>query len=194
MIKPDWGLKSLGVELVEDEPALERLWTASHRVVQTYIPEAARCTRILVIGGRAVFAVTRVARDGFHATYDHGRLGTLEPYPLLREREALAQAACRAVGVEVAGVDLVETAQGPCILEVNHICVEFGDRDLHGPEAVLQLSMWLAERARRRIPVVRPNPRIPRLRIVTDATNNPVVSRIRDVCDEAGFASTSHQL
>ncbi|MFZ0718402.1 ATP-grasp domain-containing protein, partial [Mycobacterium sp.] len=147
IIKTNWGLRSQGVELVGDAAELDRAWTGRHRVVQSYLPEGARCTRLLVIGDRVVSGVTRVALDGVHATYDHGRRAILEAYPLAADRVALAVAACRAVGVEVGGVDIVETAAGPCVLEVNHARVEFSDRDLHGPDAVDALAAWLAGRA-----------------------------------------------
>jgi glutathione synthase/RimK-type ligase-like ATP-grasp enzyme len=187
VIKPNWGLKSLGVELVADEAALEAAWTPSHRIVQSYLPEGGRCARILVIGERALSAITRVANDGFHATYDHGRRGTLEPYPLLAEREALAVAACRAVGVEVAGVDLVETGRGPCVLEVNHVRVEFGDRELHGPHAVASVAAWLAERARLRTPPSPAPPRASRVRIVTRHPADPALPHLMQACRNEGL-------
>src|SRR5262249_4560029 len=143
--------------------------------------EGTRCTRILVIGGSVVSAVTRVAKDGFHATYDHGRRSTLEAYELSPGREQLAQAACRATGIEVAGVDLVETAAGPCVLEVNHICVDFADRELHGPDAVPALGTWLADRALERVRPASSDDGKPRLRIVTGLRTHASLAKIREV-------------
>jgi glutathione synthase/RimK-type ligase-like ATP-grasp enzyme len=189
IIKPNWGLRSQGVELVPDEAALELAWTHGYRVVQSYLAEGARCTRVLVIGGRAVSAVTRVALDGVHATYDHGRRGTLEAYPISPECEALAVAACRAVGVGVGGVDIVDTAAGPCVLEVNHVRVDFGDRDLHGPDAVPTLAAWLAERAQARARRVDLRARPRRVRIVTGVPGHPAVGWIKAACAAHGFAA-----
>lgn len=188
IIKPDWGLRSQGVELVPDEAALELAWTRRHRVVQSYLAEGGRCTRVLVLGNRVVSAMTRVALDGVHATYDHGRRGTLEPYRISPECEALAVAACEAVGVEVGGVDIVDTADGPCVLEVNHVRVDFGDRDLHGPDAVSCLAAWLAERAHAggQHAELRDRPR--RVRIVTRIPGHPKVESIRAACAARGLA------
>jgi glutathione synthase/RimK-type ligase-like ATP-grasp enzyme len=186
VIKPNWGLKSQGVELVQNEAQLAEKWTPSHRVVQSYLPEGGRCTRILVIGDRALSAITRVANDGFHATYDHGQRGTLEPFTRLAERESLAVAACRAVGVAVGGVDLVETAYGPRILEVNHIRVEFGDRELHGPHAVTSLATWLAARARLRVETA-PKPEVARVRIVTRDPADATLDHLTQACRVAGL-------
>jgi glutathione synthase/RimK-type ligase-like ATP-grasp enzyme len=187
IIKPNWGSRSKGVELVQNENELVRAWTDSHRILQTYLPEGFRCTRILVIGMRVVYAVTRIAKDGLHATYDHGRRGMLEPYTITPERAELAVAACAAVGVEVGGVDIVETRLGPCILEVNHVCIELSDKPLHGPNAVNELAEWLAERVR-----VREKPFIPhsdrwRLRMVTRQQDQSKLGRIRKACTIPGF-------
>jgi glutathione synthase/RimK-type ligase-like ATP-grasp enzyme len=188
VIKPNRRFKSVGVELVENKAALDNAWSTSHRVVQTYIPEAARCTRILVVGGRALSAVTCVTQDRFHATDDQGGRVSLEPYRLPPEREALALAACRALNVELAGVELVETANGPCILNVNHIRLELSDRELHGPDALSAVAMWLTERSIARLHSVRAPNRTPRLRIVTRIQTHPTVAKIREVCGEFGFA------
>jgi len=188
IIKPNWGLRSQGVELVHDEAELELAWTRRHRVVQSYLAEGAKCTRVLVIGNRAVSAMTRVALDGVHATYDHGRRGTLEPYPISPECEALAVAACEAVGVQVGGVDIVDTCAGPCVLEVNHVRVDFADRDLHGPDAVPSLATWLAERARTRERRTDLCDRRPRVRIVTSIPRHPCVASINAACAAQGFA------
>jgi glutathione synthase/RimK-type ligase-like ATP-grasp enzyme len=187
IIKPNWFCQSRGVELVRNEAELEGAWTNFHRIVQSYLPEGARCTRILVIGDRAVWATTRVAKDGVHATYDHGRRATLEPYPLLPQRAELAVAACRAVGVEIGGVDVVETTSGPRILEVNHVALEFGDEALHGPDAVTALAAWLAERTRGRLRWAPALGRKPRLRLVTDFEKESAVSLILETCEARGF-------
>jgi hypothetical protein len=187
IIKPNWSCQSRGVHLVRNEEELEGAWTKAHRIVQHYLPEGVRCTRILVIGDRAVWATTRIAKDGVHATYDHGRRATLEPYPLVPLRANLAIAACRAIGVEIGGVDLVETAMGPCILEVNHVALEFDDEALHGPDAVTALSTWLAERVRGRLRCVRLIDRKPRLRLVTGLAKEGAVSSILNACEAQGF-------
>ncbi len=186
VIKPGWGKKSQGVELVEDEMALARLWTPTHRVIQQYLPEGRKCSRILVVGDRIVHAVTRVALDGFHATFNHGLSGTLEPYAPTAECAEIARAACRAIGVDVGGVDVVETANGPLILEVNHNTVELTDHMLHGPDAVLEVAEWLIERARGRRssgPA-----RAPRLRIVTGLVRHRALEPLQAACAQAGFA------
>jgi ribosomal protein S6--L-glutamate ligase len=88
-------------------------------VLQEFIAESrGRDLRALVVGGRVVGAMRRRARRGEFRSNLHrggrGRPVTLEP--------AYVEAALRAtsvVGLEVAGVDLLETGAGPTLLEVN---------------------------------------------------------------------------
>ena len=88
-------------------------------VLQEFIAESrGRDLRALVVGGQVVGAMRRRARRGEFRSNLHrggrGRPVTLEP--------AYVDAALRAtavVGLEVAGVDLLETRAGPTLLEVN---------------------------------------------------------------------------
>ena len=88
-------------------------------VLQEFVAESrGQDLRALVVGGRVVGAMRRRARRGEFRSNLHrggrGRPVTLEP--------AYVEAALRAtsvVGLEVAGVDLLETRAGPTLLEVN---------------------------------------------------------------------------
>lgn len=90
-------------------------------LVQAYIaPEGRRDVRVLVVGGRAVaaMALTPLAGD-FRANYHI--TGTAAPVTLDAELSDPAVAAAAAVGLEVAGVDLVIPPGGrPTVLEVNY--------------------------------------------------------------------------
>jgi len=190
VVKPLFGLKSRGVELFRDSQDLARHWLPSHGIVQQYIVEGNRCTRLLVVGDAVVHAVTRVALDGFHATYDHGRRASLEPFALVTERAALAVAACRALDLAIGGVDMVETPAGPVLLEANHVRVDFSDVALHGRHAVAEVARFLAERARGRIPthpVFRKDHATRRVAVVTGLPRDPGVDMIRDACAREGF-------
>jgi len=190
VVKPLYGLKSRGVELFRDSQDLARNWLPSHGIVQQYIVEGNRCTRLLVVGDAVAHAVTRVALDGFHATYDHGRRASLEPFPLVTERAALAVAACRALDIAIGGVDMVETSAGPVLLEANHVRVDFSDIALHGRHAVADVARFLAEKARGRTPthpVFRKDHATRRVAVVTGLPRDPGVDMIRDACAREGL-------
>jgi len=190
VVKPLFGLKSRGVELLRDPQDLARRWLPSHGIVQQYLVEGNRCSRLLVVDNTVVHAVTRVALDGFHATYDHGRRASLEPFPLTPERAALAVAACRAIDVTIGGVDLVETAAGPVLLEANHLRVDFADAALHGEHAVSDVARFLAKRASGRTPrhpVLRNHNGARRVTLVTGLPRDRGVHMIRDACAREGL-------
>jgi ribosomal protein S6--L-glutamate ligase len=72
-----------------------------------------------VVGGKVVAAMRRQARRGeFRANVHRGGWGEkISRLPARYERLALA--AAKAVGLDVAGVDLLEGEHGPLLLEIN---------------------------------------------------------------------------
>ncbi|MEO6700608.1 MAG: lysine biosynthesis protein LysX [Jatrophihabitantaceae bacterium] len=118
----------------------------SHLVyVQDLIEKPDRDLRVIVIGGRAVGAIYRRSA-GWRTNVARG--GEALPCPLTDELARLACAAASAVGAGIAGVDLIECADGSLsVLEVNH-GVEFSGFQLaHGESIDLadQLVGYLIE-------------------------------------------------
>lgn len=88
-------------------------------LVQRFVAEAAgRDLRVLVVGGEPVAAMRRHAPPGdFRANAALGaRLEAAAPDGRTID---LARAAARALGLDIAGVDILEPADGPLVLEVN---------------------------------------------------------------------------
>ena len=118
------GTQGVGVLLAETYAAasstLDALWGLGQDVlVQEYVVESAgRDVRALVVGGWIVAAMRRQARSGeWRSNIHRGGAGTrieLDPTYV-----ATAIAAARAIGLEVAGVDLLEGRDGPLVTEVN---------------------------------------------------------------------------
>ncbi|MBI4861573.1 MAG: 30S ribosomal protein S6--L-glutamate ligase [Candidatus Riflebacteria bacterium] len=73
---------------------------------------------LLVIGDRVVAAMRRVAQAGEFRSNLH-RGGTGEPVQLTPEQEVVALKAVRVLGLEVAGVDLLEGKNSAILMEVN---------------------------------------------------------------------------
>ena len=89
-------------------------------ILQEFVKEASGTdVRILVVGGKVVAAMRRTAKKGeFRANVHRGGFG--ERIARLPKRyERMAVAAARAIGLDIAGVDVLETAKGPSLLEVN---------------------------------------------------------------------------
>ncbi len=91
---------------------------AKSYLIQSYIPYE-HDLRVLVIG-RTMYAMKRIPQSGeFRANFSLG--GSVEPFPLTPEIEELSLRAITAVGLEIAGVDiLIEPNGKKYILEVNH--------------------------------------------------------------------------
>jgi len=113
-----------GVVLAETATAAESLISAfrvvdADFVVQDFIAESAGSDiRCLVVGDRVVATMRRRAAAGdFRANLHMG--GQAEPIKLSREERAVAVKAVLAMGLEVAGVDLLRAADGIKVLEVN---------------------------------------------------------------------------
>lgn len=118
------GSQGMGVMLAENRhtvrSALDTFQILGQSVlVQEFITEArGEDVRAVVVGDTVVAAIHRHAAPGdFRANIHRG--GTSEVAKITRELQRVAIAAKRGVGLDVAGVDMLETAEGFLVLEVN---------------------------------------------------------------------------
>ncbi len=118
------GTQGVGVMLVESREAIESVlqafWSLGHTIMlQEFIAESkGKDVRAFVVGDRVVAAMRRQAKIGeFRSNIHRGGLGrsiTLSP-----EEERVVVAAAKAMGLHCAGVDYLESNQGPKIIEIN---------------------------------------------------------------------------
>lgn len=113
-----------GVLLAETYKAAESLINAFRNLqtdflVQEFIADAGGADiRCFVIGDKVIAAMQRQAKEGeFRSNLHMG--GTATVVKLKPEERALAVKAAKVMGLDVAGVDLVRSAHGPLVLEVN---------------------------------------------------------------------------
>jgi ribosomal protein S6--L-glutamate ligase len=118
------GTQGKGVVLAETKKAAESVINAfkslnANILVQEFIKEAnGKDLRCFVINGKVVAAMQREAPPGeFRANIHLGGTGTI--VKITKEERKLAIQAAKAMGLEVAGVDLIRSAKGPLLLEVN---------------------------------------------------------------------------
>ena len=118
------GSQGKGVVLAETRKSAESIIAAFRKLdanflVQEYIEEAGGSDiRALVVGKSVVAAMMRTAAEGeFRANLHQG--GNARVIKLTKEEKALALHATRAVGLKIAGVDLIRSSRGPLVLEVN---------------------------------------------------------------------------
>jgi ribosomal protein S6--L-glutamate ligase len=118
------GTQGIGVVLAESTMAASSVIEAFHGLdqnilIQKFIREAQGSDiRALVVGRKVVAAMRRQAVAGEFRSNIH-RGGTAKRIRLSSESRKTALAAARVLGLRVAGVDMIETNEGPMIMEVN---------------------------------------------------------------------------
>jgi ribosomal protein S6--L-glutamate ligase len=124
VIKLVEGTQGVGVILAETEGSAKSIIEAFSAanvniMVQEFIREAnGSDIRAFVIGGEVVAATKRIGRPGeFRANIHRG--ATAVRVELSAEERNTAVRAAAAVGLNVSGVDMVRSARGPLVMEVN---------------------------------------------------------------------------
>jgi ribosomal protein S6--L-glutamate ligase len=113
-----------GVLLAETKKAAEALINAFRGIgtdflVQEFIKEAGGSDiRCFVVGDRVIAAMQRKASKGEYRSNLH-RGGTAEVIKLRPEERRLAVKAANVMGLDLAGVDILRSAHGPLVIEVN---------------------------------------------------------------------------
>lgn len=118
------GTQGKGVVLAETKKAAESVINAfkslnANILVQEFIKEAnGKDIRCFVIDGKVVAAIQREAVPGeFRANIHLG--GTASVIKVTPEEKKIAIRAAKAMNLKVAGVDIIRSAKGPLLLEVN---------------------------------------------------------------------------
>lgn len=120
--KRSYGSFGAGVQLVHGMPELQKIEQENLYVphfYQEYVGSSkGRDVRVLVVGGKTVAAMERVAAEGeFRSNIELG--GTGRAIELPAEYAAMAERAAQTLGLEYCGVDLLESSEGPILCEVN---------------------------------------------------------------------------
>ena len=124
VIKLVEGTQGKGVILADTKKAAESVIDGfrqmkAHFLVQEFIKESnGQDIRAFVIGDRVVASMMRTAKDGEFRSNLH-RGGTAKLVEISDEEAAMAVNAAKALGLNVAGVDLLRSSRGPLVLEVN---------------------------------------------------------------------------
>ena len=118
------GTQGIGVVLAEHKKAAQSIIEAflglkASILVQSFVKEAGGADiRCFVIGGKVVAAMKRQAQEGeFRSNLHRGGRATLER--ITPKERATAVRAAKTMGLNVAGVDLLRSSDGPVVMEVN---------------------------------------------------------------------------
>jgi ribosomal protein S6--L-glutamate ligase len=124
IIKLIRGTQGVGVMIASTLPEVQTIvdtfWDLGQEIVlQEFVAESkGRDIRALVVGDRVVGAMRRQAKQGeFRSNIHRGGEGSLVKLP--PEYVETAVKAAHIIGLEIAGVDMLEGHQGPKLMEIN---------------------------------------------------------------------------
>ena len=189
IVKLQQGAQGIGTMIAETPQAvtslLETLWAMGQDIIlQEYIAESkGRDYRAIVVGGKVVASMRRQAKAGeFRSNLHRGGLGMR-----VRMDKRYTQAAIQSVkvmGLEVAGVDMLEGKDGPKILEINSSPGLEGIERTSGVDVagaiLLHAERFVARRSRKKVPrdvVIEDERRVRRLRPEEDTASPPPRSK-----------------
>lgn len=118
------GTQGLGVVLAESKKAAKSVIEAfeglkARVILQEYIEESGGADiRAFIVNGEVVGAMKRQGKEGEFRSNLH-RGGSANIIKLKRAEKTAALKAAEAMGLKIAGVDMLQSKRGPLILEVN---------------------------------------------------------------------------
>ncbi|MEZ9599043.1 30S ribosomal protein S6--L-glutamate ligase [Vibrio sp. 10N.286.46.A8] len=118
------GTQGIGVVLAETNKAAESVIEAfmglkANILVQEFIEEANGADiRCFVVGNKVIAAMKRQASEGEFRSNLH-RGGTAQLVKLTKEERATAINAAKIMGLNLCGVDILQSKNGPVVMEVN---------------------------------------------------------------------------
>ncbi len=124
VVKLTEGTQGRGIVLCETDKAAESVIEAfrdldAYFLVQEFVEEARGADiRCFVIGGRVVAAMMRQAKPGEFRSNLH-RGGVATKIKITPEERSTAVRAAKIMGLNVAGVDILRSKNGPVVMEVN---------------------------------------------------------------------------
>ena len=156
IIKLARGTHGNGVVLAESKKAAKSVLQAlylsnedgTNILLQEFVEESAGMDiRAFVVGGRVVASMKRQSLDDdFRSNLHRGGEGTV--VKLTEEETKMAIKAAKAMGLNIAGVDLMRSARGPLVLEVNS-SPGFGIEKVTGRNVATPIIEYIEQNAKR---------------------------------------------
>lgn len=142
VVKITTGTRGNGVILSPDKDTTKSIVSTlaickDKFLVQEYIAEShGTDVRAYVVGNKVVAAMQRTSAGGFRSNLKQG--GSAAAVELSKDDAQLAVRAARAVGLEVAGVDLMYSDKGTLVIEAN-ASGEFGIEQITGKNVAAEI-------------------------------------------------------
>lgn len=157
VLKTPYGSAGIGVLLAESSVGLGSLVEFLRRravgndpvIIQEFIEEA-KCSdhRLLVVGGKVVASMKRQGgKEEFRSNWHRG--GSVSNYNPTKEEIDLAIKATSCLHLDIAGVDILPSKQGPLLLEVNANPGFSGLEQATGLDIAKEIVLYIEAQARR---------------------------------------------
>lgn len=147
------GTQGRGVILAETHAGARSIIEAFNAanmaiLVQEFIKEAAgRDIRVLVVGGKVVASMMRYGKNNdFRSNLHIG--GKAEAVSITDDERTVALRSAEALGLNVAGVDMLRSDRGPMVMEVNSSPGIEGMEEVTGVDVARAMIEFLEQRAR----------------------------------------------
>jgi ribosomal protein S6--L-glutamate ligase len=140
IIKLATGTQGIGVILSESKSNAESIIEAFQRteekvMIQKFIAESKGCdVRVFIIDGEVIGVMKRQAKPGEFRSNIHRGASSIV-VKLTKEEEEIALKATAIMGLKIAGVDMLQSSEGPMVLEVN------ASPGLEGIESTTQIDI-----------------------------------------------------
>lgn len=150
------GTQGLGVVLAETKKAGQSVIEAFHGlkariIVQEFIKEAKGADiRAFIVNGKVVGAMKRQGAEGEFRSNLH-RGGVAKVIKLSKSEKMAALGAAKALGLAIAGVDLLQSERGPLILEVNSSPGLEGIEKATGVNIAAEIVKYIEESVQKKI-------------------------------------------
>jgi ribosomal protein S6--L-glutamate ligase len=155
IIKVARGSQGNGVVLAETRKAAKSVVQAFYVegvsiLLQEFIEEAGGADiRVFIVGNQVVASYKRQSLDGdFRSNVHQGGVGTT--VKLTQEEKKAALKAAKAMGLQICGVDLIQSERGPLVLEVNSAPGLEGIEKVTGQDIAGKIIEYIEQNARGR--------------------------------------------
>jgi len=155
VIKLLQGTQGIGVVLAETKKAATSVMEAfygiqANMMIQEFIKESKGADiRAFVVGGKVVGAMKRQGAEGEFRSNIH-RGGSANEIKLSRSERSTAVKAAKLLGLNVAGVDMLQSSTGPKIMEVNSSPGLEGIEKASGVDVAATIYEFIEENAHRK--------------------------------------------
>lgn len=123
VMKLIYGSKGAGVMFADSRQSAVSVMDAMERFeepifIEKFIKNKGEDLRLYVVGGKIAGSMKRIAKAG-EMRSNVGIGGSAEPYEPTREERKMALRSAKILGMDICGIDIMQSPEGPVVIEAN---------------------------------------------------------------------------